>query len=105
MFTHHVAMNLKADSGPGLAGISEVEIIPLLRKQKGFRSEITSIATGRDHAASDSYWETKEDAEAYHRTVYQESLKSQLNVVVGLPMVGTFELSNSTFHMILAKAA
>ena len=45
------------------------------------------------------------DVEASHRTEYQESLKSPLNVVVGFPMVGTFELSNSTFHMIGAKAA
>jgi len=105
MFTHRVTMNLKANSGPELARVTEVEIIPLLRKQKGFLGENTTIAAGRDHAASESYWETKEDAEAYHRTGYQESLKSLLDVVVGLPMVGTFEVSNSTFEMILAKAA
>jgi hypothetical protein len=88
MFTPHVAMNLKAGAVPELARVTEAEIIPLLRKQKGFRGEITSIASGREHAASDSYWDTKEDAEAYHRTGYQESLKSLLNVVVGLPLVG-----------------
>ena len=105
MFTHHVAMNLKANSGPELGRVTEAEIIPLLHKQKGFRGETTTIAAGGRYATSDSYWETKEDAEAYHRTGYQESLKSLLNVVVGLPMVGTFEVSNSTFHMIAAKAA
>jgi hypothetical protein len=46
MFTHHVAMNLKANSGTELARVSETEIIPLLRKQKGFRSEITTVAGG-----------------------------------------------------------
>ena len=105
MFTHHVSMNLKADSAPELARVTEGEIIPLLRKQKGFRDVVTSITVERSQAASDSYWDTKEDAETYHRTGYQESLKSLLNVVVGLPMVRTFEVSNSTFHHIAAKAA
>jgi len=98
-------MNIKADSASELARVTESEIIPLLRKQQGFRGEITSISAERLQAASDSYWDTKEDAETYHRTGYQESLKSLLNVVVGLPMVGIFEVSNSTFHMIAAKAA
>jgi len=105
MFAHRVTMNLKADATPELIRVTEIEIIPLLRKQNGFRGEITSITAERSYAASDSYWETKEDAEAYHRSGYQESLKSLLNVVTGRPMVGTFEVSNSTFHMIAAKAA
>ena len=105
MFTHRVTMNLKADAVPELSRVTEIEIIPLLRKQKGFCGEITSITADRFVASSDSYWETKEDAEAYHRTGYQESLKSLLNVVAGLPMAGTFEVTNSTFHMIAAKAA
>jgi hypothetical protein len=105
MFTHRATMNLKADAAPEFARVTEAEIIPLLRKQKGFCGEITSITAERLYASSDSYWETKEDAEVYHNTGYQESLKSLLNVIAGLPMVGTFEVTNSTFHMIAAKAA
>jgi hypothetical protein len=95
-------MNLKADSAPELARVIENEIIPILRKQKGFCGEVTSITAERLYAASDSYWETKEDAEAYHRTGYQESLKSLVDVIVGLPMVGTFEVFNSTLHKLAA---
>jgi hypothetical protein len=105
MYTRRLLMNIKPDSAPELARVTEDEIIPLLRQQKGFRDAVTSIAAGRSQAASDSYWETKEDAEEYHRTGHQESLKSLLNVVVGLPRVETFEISNSTFHEIAAKAA
>ena len=105
MYTRRLIMNLKPDSAPELARVTKDEIIPLLRKQKGFRDVVTSIAPERSQAASDSYWETKEDAEAYHRTGHQESLKSLINVVVGLPRVETFEISNSTFHEIAAKAA
>ena len=105
MYTRRLLMNIKPDSAPELARVTEDEIIPLLRKQKGFRDAVTSIAAGRSQAASDSYWETKEDADEYHRAGHQESLKSLVNVVVGLPMVETFEVSNSTFHEIVAKAA
>ena len=100
MFAHHITMNLKANSVPELSRLIENEIIPMLRKQKGFCGEVTSITAGRLYA--DSYWETKEDVEAYHRTGYQEGLKSLADVIVGLPLVGTFEIVNSTFHKLAA---
>jgi len=83
----------------------ENEIIPLLRKQKGFRDEITLVAGERREAIAISFWETKENAEAYNRTAYPEILKTLANVVDGTPKVETFELSNSTFHKIAAKGA
>jgi hypothetical protein len=97
MFTHHITMNLKANAAPELSRVIENEIIPMLREQKGFCGEVTSITAERSSATSDSYWETMEDAEAYHRTGYQESLKSLANVIVGLPMVSTFEVFNAAF--------
>jgi heme-degrading monooxygenase HmoA len=105
MYTRRLVMNLRPESAQELTRVTEAEIIPLLRRQKGFRDVVTSIAPERSQAASDSYWETKEDAEEYHRAGHQESLKSLVNVVVGLPRVETFEISNSTFHEIAAKAA
>lgn len=105
MYTRRLVMNLKPDSAPELARVTENEIIPLLRKHKGFRDVVTSIAIEHSQAVSDSYWETKEDADRYHRTGHQESLKSLINVLVGLPRVETFEISNSTFYEISAKAA
>lgn len=105
MFADRVTINLKVNAAPELTRVIETEVIPLLRKQKVFSGEITSITAERSYAASDSFWETKGDVETYHHTGYQESLKSLLNVIVGLPMVGIFEASNSTFHMIAAKAA
>ena len=105
MFTRRLVMNLRPDSASELARVTENEIVPLLRKQKGFRDVVTSIDSGRSRAVSYTCWETKEDAEAYHLTGHQESLKSLVNVVVGLPRVETFELSGSSFHEIAAKAA
>jgi hypothetical protein len=83
----------------------ENEILPLLRKQKGFRDELTFVAPERSAAVATSLWDTKEDAEAYNRAGYPEILKVLSKVVEGTPKVKTFEVSNSTFHKIAAKAA
>ena len=105
MFNRHITMQLKANSAVELTRIIEKEIIPLLRKQKGFRDEVTLVAAERLEAVADSFWDTNEDAEAYNRTGYPEVLKSLSKVVDGTPRVVTFEVSNSTFHKIAAAQA
>ncbi|MGH9855720.1 MAG: antibiotic biosynthesis monooxygenase family protein [Blastocatellia bacterium] len=98
-------MKLKANSAAEFTRVIENEIIPLLRKQKGFRDEITFVAPERAEAVANSFWDTKEDAEAYNRAGYQEALTTLSKVVEGTPKVETFEVANSTFHKIAAKGA
>jgi len=98
-------MKLKANSAPEFASVIENEILPVLRKQQGFRDEITFVAPERSEAVAISFWETKENAEAYNRTGYPEILKTLAKVIVGTPKVETFELSNSTLHKLAAKGA
>ena len=105
MYTRHVTMKLKANSAPEFARVIENEILPLLRKQQGFRDEITFVAPERSEAVAISFWETKENAEAYNRTGYSEILKTLAKVIEGTPKVETFELSNSTLHKLAAKGA
>lgn len=105
MFGRHVTMKLKANSAEELTRINESELIPLLRKQKGFRDESLFIAPGRSEAIANSFWETKEDAEAYHVTGYPEVLKALSNVVVGTPIVESFEFAESTSQKAAAQTA
>jgi len=105
MFTRHVTIKLKANSAAEFTRVIENENLPLLRKQKGFRDEITLVAPERSDALAISFWDTKEDAEAYNRTGYQEVLKTLSKVVEGVPKVETFEVANSTFHKIAARGA
>ncbi|HEV8717605.1 MAG TPA: hypothetical protein VGX03_32880 [Candidatus Binatia bacterium] len=105
MFNRHVTMQIKANSAAELTRIVEKEIVPLLRKQKGFRDEVTLVAPERSQAVGNSFWDTKEDAEAYSRTGYPQVLKALSKVVEGTPRVETFEVSNSTFHKIAAAQA
>jgi len=98
-------MKLKANSAQEFTRTLENEVIPVLRKQKGFKDEITLVAPERNDALAISFWDNKEDAEAYNREKYPEVLKTLSKVVDGTPRVESFEVANSTSHQIAAKAA
>jgi heme-degrading monooxygenase HmoA len=105
MFTRHVIVRLKAKTAPEFTRLVEKEVIPMLRKQKGFLDIVTCISPDLTEAVSNSFWDTKADAENYSRTGYPEVMKSLETVVEGTPTVGTANVSNSTFHKIAAAHA
>ena len=98
MFGQQVTLKLKANSTTELNRIAEAEIIPMLRKQKGFLDEITLIAPERLEVIANSFWDTQADAEAFNRTAYPEVLKALSNVIDGTPTVKNFEFTHSTFR-------
>jgi heme-degrading monooxygenase HmoA len=105
MYTRNVSIKLKGNCAPEFTRTLENEVIPVLRKQKGFRDEITLLAPERNEAVALSFWDRKEDAEAYGREKYAEILKILSKVVEGVPKVESFQVANSTSHQIAAKAA
>jgi heme-degrading monooxygenase HmoA len=96
MFGRQVTMKLKANAATELTRIAESEIIPLLRRQKGFRDETIFIAADRTEAIANSFWDTAEDAEAYSQTGYSEVLRTLANTIEGIPTVTTFNFVTST---------
>ncbi len=105
MFARRVSMQLKPNSVAELTQRLEKEVIPMLRKQKGFQDEITFIVPGGKEAFGISLWETPENAEAYNRATYPQVVKMLSSVVEGTPKVDTYEVANSTFHKIAAAVA
>ena len=105
MFARHVVVRLKAKAAPEFTRLMEREVIPMLRKQKGFLDEIVFISPDLTEAVGNSFRETQADAEAYTRKGYPEVIKSLETVVAGNPTVGTAIVSNSTFHKIAAAHA
>ena len=104
MFIRNVTIKLKANTAPEFNRIIENEVLPLLRKQAGFRDEITFIAPERSEVVAISFWETKENCETYNQTGYPEVLKIVSKFVEGTPKVETLELLTSTLHKLAAKA-
>ena len=105
MFARNVTMHLKPNSVTEFTRTIEKEIIPLLRKQKGFQDELTFVIPGGREAVGVSLWERKEDAEAYNGGTYPQVLKALATVVEGIPQVRNYEVANSTFHTIATVAA
>ncbi len=105
MFARTVRMELRPNSVPEFTRLLEKEIIPVLRKQHGFKDEIACVPTDGKEAVSISLWDERENAEAYNRSTYPEVLKTLAKVVVGTPQVHTLEVTNSTFHKIAVSVA
>jgi hypothetical protein len=104
MFARSVSFHLKPGRASEFTQLFDKDIIPVLRKQKGFQDEISLIAPGGVDAVGISVWDLKEDAETYARGAYPGVLKSLAQVIDGTPQVQTYEVSNSTFHKIAAPA-
>jgi hypothetical protein len=105
MFARRVSLNLKPNTKAEFAQQLEKQIIPMLRKQKGFQDEITFVVPSGKEAFGISLWDNKDSAEAYSRGAYLEVTKLLSKVVDGTPRVETFEVSNSTFHKVGAAIA
>lgn len=96
MFARSVSFHLKPGRAAEFTQLLDKEIIPLLRKQKGFQDEISLVA-GAD-AVGISVWDRKENAEAYASGSYAGVLKTLASTIEGTPQVKTYEVANSTFH-------
>jgi hypothetical protein len=103
MYARNVTMHLKNNSAPEFTRTFETDVLPLLRKQNGFKDEITFLAPNGQDAIAISLWEKKENAEQYSRETYPAVLQSLSKVVDGTPRVEAFEVSNSTWHNIASK--
>ena len=104
MYARNVSVHLKSNMLSEYDHIFESQILPLLRKQKGFRDEITFVSPGGVEVTAISLWDNKADAEAYNTNTFPEVVKICSKLIDGTPKVQTSEVVNSTFHKIAVPA-
>lgn len=104
MFARSVSIHLKSNMLSDYTRTFEKDILPLLRKQKGFTDEITLSNPNSLDAIAISLWENRADAEAYNTSTYPEVLKTLARMIDGTPKVQTFEAVTSTFHKVAVAA-
>jgi len=104
MFARSVTVRLRPNSVGEFNRTLEKDILPLLQKQRGFRDEISLVASNGSEAVGISLWNQKEDAEAYNRAAYPEVQKLLSKVSEGTPQVQTYEVGSSTIHKAAAHA-
>jgi hypothetical protein len=104
MFAQHVSVVLKPNRVAEFTRTTKNQIIPPLRKQKA-DDEITFVVPDGTEALGITLWDQKENAAAYYRTTYPQVQELLAGVVETTPEVKTYEVTNSTYHKIAARAA
>jgi hypothetical protein len=106
MFARTVSIHLKSNTMlSDYTRTFDRDVLPLLRKQNGFRDEITFAGFGGVDVTAISLWENKADAEAYNTNTYPEVLKTLARFIDGTPKVQTSDVLTSTFHKIAVPVA
>ena len=105
MFARIVSMRLKPNAVAEFSQTIEKKILPILRKQKGFRDELTFVTPGGIEAVGLSLWDSREQADAYNTESYPEVLRELNKLLEGTPRVQTYDVANSTAHHISARSA
>jgi hypothetical protein len=100
MFARHVSFHLKSNTLSDYTRTFENDVLPLLRKQRGFKDEITFAGHGGIDVTAISLWENKADADAYNVNTYPQVLKTMARFIEGTPKVQTSDVVTSTLHKI-----
>ena len=102
MYARNVSIHLKSNSLSDYTRTFEKEVLPLLRKQNGFKDEITFSSLGDTEVTAISLWDNKANAEAYNSNIYPDVVKTLARVMDGTPQVQSGEVVNSTIHQATA---
>ncbi len=105
MYARIVTLNLKPNQLNSFKEAIDKQVLPMLRKQNGFKDEITLVVSGGTEVRTISFWDKKENAEAYNGATYPEVLKALANVIEGTPHVKSYDVATSTLHQIATLAA
>src|ERR1039458_8122546 len=80
MFARNVSFNLKSNMLSDYTRAFEKDVLPLLRKQNGFKDEITFAGPGGVDVTAISLWENKKEADNYNTNTYPQVLKTQSSI-------------------------
>jgi heme-degrading monooxygenase HmoA len=100
MFARHVTVKLKPSTLAESTRVMENEILPWLRKQKGFLDTITLAAPNGREIVAISFWDQEENARVYNSTSYPEALKILKKILAGTPQIRTFDVVSSTLQKV-----
>lgn len=100
MFARNVSVHLKPNTPfSQFTQTFDSDVLPMLRKQAGFKLGITLINDAGTDVTAISLWDEKKNAEAYSHSAYPEALKALGSVIEGTPTVVSSEVGSSTLGM------
>ncbi|PYV65756.1 MAG: hypothetical protein DMG97_31395 [Acidobacteria bacterium] len=106
MFTRVVEIKSKSGKSKELTNAINEKVLPILKKQHGFVDEIVLVPDKEtDRVLGISFWNTREDAELYHREHFPQVQDSVRHLLEGDPLVRTFNVETYIGQKIAAHKA
>jgi hypothetical protein len=105
MFARTLSVQLKPNKFAEFTKTVEKSILPLLRKQQGFKEELVLATPDSVDVLAISLWDTEKNAATYDGGTYKDVLKTLESITVGTPKVVTREVISSTVHNVRDAAA
>ena len=106
MFTRTVEVTSKPGKARDLTNLINEKVLPILNKQSGFKDETLLVSdTDPNRVVAISFWNSKEDAERYHREQYPVVQQMIRHLLDAEPVVRTFNVDSSTTHKVIAEKA
>jgi heme-degrading monooxygenase HmoA len=106
MYTRVVEITSKSGKARELCNIIEDEVVPILKKQRGFVDETVLVSDAEPNRVLGlSFWNSKEDAERYHQEQYPQIHEMLKHLLETEPVIRTFDVQASTTHRITARKA
>jgi hypothetical protein len=103
MFSRIITMRLKPNNVSQLTKTVEEQVLPLLKKQEGFKDAIFFISPDGTDGTAISLWDRQANAESYSQKVYPQVLQALMSLLDGSPQVKTYSVLTSTFYRIAAQ--
>ena len=98
MFARNMTLKLQPNHLMRFIQIYDAAVLSILKSQKGFRGEGAIITAMGEDVVATSYWESREAADAYHRSGYKEILSILAEMIQDRPSVVDSEVISSTLH-------
>jgi len=98
MFARNVSLRLKPGKLNEFTRTFDKEVLSILRKQPGFREEITFASPGEVELIAISLWDSKEQADAYNASAYPKVLQALNTMLDGAPKVQNVNVIRSTIQ-------
>jgi quinol monooxygenase YgiN len=106
MFVRIVELNAKTGKGKELARAINDQILTVLKNQPGFVDEVALVSPDNpDRGLAVSFWQSREDAERYHKEAFPKISEILRPVLEGAPQIRVYDVVTSTAHKIVGTRA
>ena len=98
MYARKLAIQLHQNDVGDFTRVIESQVIPLLRKQPGFRDELVLINPTASQAETISFWNSQENADTFGKGPYAEMLKILATFLKDKPKLQGYYVSLTTLQ-------